>query len=428
MVVNSLKKLKFFSWDNLFATIVVFGVLQFLPILFTIDFLDPIQNTIEDFNAADIVFSQLRNYDEIVKDTNIVLVNIGYLDRKGIAKFVNILNSYNPKVIGIDSFFRNAKTEEQDSALACALRNVKNLVLVSELKHLDNDLKFDTILYSNEMFKKYATNGFSNIITDKSSGFRVIRSVSPTEVVNDSLVLFFALEVAKHLYPDKVERFIERGKEVEYVNYKRNLSNDKYTVLDIDDVLNNMDNLSFIKDKIVLMGFLGPDVNTLVFEDIFFTPMNENYLGKAFPDMYGVMIHANVISMINEEDYITTTDHIWKIIITFIIIYFNMVLFYYIETRFEDLYETANLLIIIFELFILFLVMIYVFLWFEYDIGLKEATLFGIIFSATGFELYHGSFKPIIKNNFKKLYESKIRKASDKLVDEFAYKEDKEGE
>ncbi|MFH1050222.1 MAG: CHASE2 domain-containing protein [bacterium] len=419
MVINSSKRVKFFSWHNLFATAVVFGVIKFLPIIFTIDFLDPIQNTIQDFNAADIVFSQMRDYNKIEKDTNIVLVNIGTLNRQGIADLINIINAYEPKVIGIDSFFRKPKSGNQDSALAQALSEVKNLVLVSEAIHLDDDFKFDTMLYSNEMFSKYAHNSYANIITDDKSGFRVVRSISPREYVNDSLCLFFAVEVAKQVAPDKVRKFLERDNEFEYVNFKRNIYSGKFTALDCDYVIQNKEKLSFIKNKIVLMGFLGPDIETLVFEDIFFTPMNKHYLGKAIPDMYGVVIHANTITMILDEDYLGSTSSWLKLFITFLIIYLNMALFYYISIRFEDAYEMANLFITMFELFFLFTIMIYVFYWFNFDIGLREATVFGILFSATGFELYHGSFKPIVKNFATKITKRKMKKASEKFVGDF---------
>jgi CHASE2 domain-containing sensor protein len=426
MVINRSKKIRFLSWDNLFATLVVFGIIKFLPVIFTIDFLDPIQNTIQDFNAADIVFSQLRDYDEIEKDTNIVLVNIGELNRGGIADLVNKVNSYEPRVIGIDSFFRKRKNHDLDSALSDALSKVKNLVIVSQAVDFDDDFIFDTVLFSHPLFSSKAVNAYANIVTDESAGFRVVRAITPKEIIKDSIYLFFAVEVAKKVYPEKVKKFLSRDNEVEFVNYKRNIYNHKYTALDVNDVLQKKVDLSFLKDKIVLMGFLGPDINTLVFEDIFFTPMNEHYLGKAIPDMYGVVVHANVISMIREEDYIATSSQWLKLLITFFIVYCNMALFYFISVRYEDAYEMANLIITMSELVLMFTIMIYVFYWFTYDIGLRDATVFGILFSATSFELYHGSFKPIIKNVYNKVKKKLIGKASERFVDEFKTDQKKE--
>ena len=70
--------------------------------------------------------------------------------------------------------------------------------------------------------------------------------------------------------------------------------------------------LSFIKDKIVLLGFMGINLNDKTFEDIFFTPLNERYAGKSFPDMYGVVIQANIISMILNKKYINTMPQVAK--------------------------------------------------------------------------------------------------------------------
>jgi hypothetical protein len=70
--------------------------------------------------------------------------------------------------------------------------------------------------------------------------------------------------------------------------------------------------------------------------------------------------------------------------------------------------------------------MIACFYFFKFDLGLREATLFGIIFSATGFELYHGSFKPITMNMVNKIQDYRIKRASEKLVTDFTFKEDKE--
>lgn len=413
-----MKKERFLSWDNLFATIVVFGVLQFLPIIFTIDFLDPIQNTIEDFNPSDVVFSQFRNYDNIETDSNIVLINLAYLDRKGIADLLNIINEFHPKAIGIDSFFPEPKEIDGDSALAHALRNTKKLFLVTKIDHLNDDDKFDTIYYSHPMFLDNANFGFANIITDDKTGFRVVRAFSPKEIVKDSLVLFFAIELAKLIDSNKVNKFLERNNKSEFINYKRNIYNGKYLVFDVQDIFNRDKRLSGIENKVVLLGFLGPDIRTMVFEDIFFTPMNPNYMGKAYPDMYGLVIHANVISMILEEDYINSLSFFIVLIITFIIIYINMALFNYIDKKYENLYETFNFFFVTFELVLIFTLMIFSFYWFNFSLEFREATLFGIIFSPTCFEIYHGSLKPMYLRIKKKFSRKTLKKDTKKFIDD----------
>ncbi|HYG15113.1 MAG TPA: CHASE2 domain-containing protein, partial [Bacteroidia bacterium] len=79
--------------------------------------------------------------------------------------------------------------------------------------------------------------------------------------------------------------------------------------------------------KIVLMGFLGPDLKTKVLEDNYFTPMNYKYSGKSFPDMYGVIIHANIISSILEAKYINKVPQWLSILIAYIICWVHVYFF-----------------------------------------------------------------------------------------------------
>ena len=100
---------------------------------------DPIGDAIGDMEFTDIVFSQLR--EEPPPDTNVVIVNIGQLSRREIAGQINILSQYNPKVIGIDSFFSNPKEDTLgDMMLSDAINMAGNVVLVSKLIDFDTEL------------------------------------------------------------------------------------------------------------------------------------------------------------------------------------------------------------------------------------------------------------------------------------------------
>ncbi|NJM93588.1 MAG: CHASE2 domain-containing protein [Cytophagales bacterium] len=56
----------------------------------------------------------------------------------------------------------------------------------------------------------------------------------------------------------------------------------------------------------MIFGYLGESFNDVSWEDKFYTPLNKTYAGKANPDMYGVVIHANIVSMILNHDYVYT--------------------------------------------------------------------------------------------------------------------------
>lgn len=382
------------------STLFVLLVLIFLPIIFNLDFLDPIQNTIEDFYVTDMVFSRIRDNEKTPIDTNIVLINISHLNRKGIARQINILNKYEPLAIGIDAFFKDEKSAELDIPLMKAFARTKNLILVSDLKKTDSTKSnFDTLHTSHEKFTQYAGTGFANFVINKGD-FRTVRKFSPKEYVRDSLELSFPVKIAQKIYPQKTKDFLDRTNDLEIINFSRNI--DKYQTIDAKDVIQQAIDLDFIKDKVVLMGFLGPTIGDIVREDIFFTPMNEQFVGKSYPDMYGMVVHANIISMVGDEDYLISLPNWMNITITFLVLYSLMVLFTYVRKRFPDWYEPVSVIIIFSVLLIIFWITIGIFYLFNVELLLREA-FFAITISGMGYEGYQDSIKPLTISFFKKV-------------------------
>ncbi len=394
------------NFDNLFATLFVFAVINFFPILFSLDMFNPIQNTFQSIEITDIVFSQMRDQSKTPIDTNVILVNSGYLKRAQLALLMQILNKNQPKVIGIDAMFRRPKGDENDYPLAQSFSECKNLVLVSELIFNSKKNVFDTINKTMPFFMQYAKDAYANMITGNDSidgddvDYRTVRVFMPTTKVRDTLKYFFPVKIASIFAPEKVKKFLKKNNELEGINYRRNI--DKYRTLDFKDLIANEDSLGFIKDKIVLIGFLGPDLENLVTEDIFFSPLNKNYVGKANPDMYGVVIHANIISMIINNDYILSIPE-WSInILTFVLLYFNMVLYAYSRDKFGHWYQTFNLGFTLFELSLLGFLVLYCMLYFNLELKLYSA-FFAILFSTTAHEAYSDSLKPLAIEGWKRI-------------------------
>jgi CHASE2 domain-containing sensor protein len=399
--------MKIFSIDHLLSTLFVFMVLLFLPIVFNLDFLDPIQNTIEDFYVTDMVFSRVRDKEKIEIDTNIVLVNIGNLNRKGIARQIMVINDYKPLAIGIDAFFKDEKSPEMDTPLMKAFFDAENLILVSDLKKTDSSkANFDTLHTSHEKFNQFAETGFANFVIN-SGDFRTVRKFSPKEYVDDSLELSFPIKIASLLFPKKTKEFLSRNNELEIINYRRNIN--QYITLDASDVLEQKSDFSFLQGKIVLMGFLGPKLGDIVREDIFFTPMNEQFVGKSYPDMYGMVVHANIISMIGEEDYLTSLPGWLNNVIIFLIVFFLMALFTFVRERYTEWYEPVSVIIIFAVLFIIFWIVIGIFHLFGLELMLREA-FFAITISGMGYEGYQDSIKPLSISFYQKIKARLIRK------------------
>jgi CHASE2 domain-containing sensor protein len=118
---------------------------------------------------------------------------------------------------------------------------------------------------------------------------------------------------------------------VDYINYSRRAK--QYWVADAEDVM--MDNVvdSLLTGKIVLLGYLNDNPNDI--EDKMFTPMNDKFAGKSYPDMNGIVVHANIISMVLDGKYIKKTPEWMAWLLAIIMGWIHMSLFirYYLENH-----------------------------------------------------------------------------------------------
>ncbi|MBQ1655204.1 MAG: CHASE2 domain-containing protein, partial [Bacteroidales bacterium] len=130
-------------------------------------------------------------------------------------------------------------------------------------------------------------------------------------------------------------RFAKRNKkQLESINYRGGSM--PFIKIDYEDV-NDSCNLSMLKDKIVLMGYLGmykgAPMDTI---DAFFTPLErcDGY------DAKGIEIHAHAISMIMNDDCLITLEPWQNKAIAFIITFFFvlwLVYWYVFGAKFFDI-------------------------------------------------------------------------------------------
>ncbi|HBH07682.1 MAG TPA: hypothetical protein DDX92_13885 [Flavobacteriales bacterium] len=386
--------------SNLFCTgfiLIVVYLLVKLPAQF--ELLDPIGKALTDFELSDMVFSQLR--DKPPPDTNIVLVNIGTLDRSGIAEQIKVLNKFNPKILGIDVFFRERRDFRSDMELMLALSEVDNLVLVSDLLIPDSISNcFQGMSTSNFIFTSNASLGYAEMKTT-SEGYKTVRQFVPFTCVNDSSTQAFSVVIADKFDSTSVDLLQQRNNEREVINWKGNYRH--FYQLDVQDVLRPGADLSFVKDKIVLMGFMGQHhLGEESLEDTFFTPMNPIPAGRSYPDMYGVTLHANIISMILSKEYIFQFPLWGDILITIILLYLNVALFIYIAERKKVYYDLITKSLILVEIIVLFSLTILLLLYFHVKLDFTFAIL-TILLSGDLTELYVGSLRELAGNAIKRV-------------------------
>ncbi len=322
---------QFLLRDNFFSLILVFlvmGAFAFFP--FNTHLLDPLKHGLKDFDLMDLVYGKLKDPDpnEIAKE--IIIVNVGSSNRTRaeIAEDLKKIKKLEPKVIGFDVIFSDEKNAEEDSILRSELENTENIVLGAYLSN-PNRNEFSSIDSSGILSPKPHKIGFTNFVSSDEQS--TIRMFAPYSQINGVEISSFSAKVLEISNPAREKELRERGKEVELIDFK--YRNENFIVIDPEELRDSSRDFSFIKDKIVLFGFVGSDKNTKVMEDIFFTPLNAKFSGKSSPDMYGVIIHANIIYMLMDQRYIDKMPQWLSILLAVIICYLHIVFFikYYVE-------------------------------------------------------------------------------------------------
>ncbi len=436
--------MKNFWLNGLLATVFVFAFMWALSQVTQLQLFnafDPIQQALSDFELTDYTFSNLRP-DPLV-DERIVLVNIANIPRAAIAEQIRIISQHKPKVIGIDGYF-NCEGGLRDTLncpqlrdtlgnllLSNAIQEAGNVVLVSKL-HQSHALAlsqsgelniYDSMEFSDPAFQDFAASGYANLPTDAryQEDVKICRSFIPRVGLKDKQEFAFAIQMAMLFDSTKTKKFLARNKEEEIINYRGNieiqdvrikslrskdLSTTKYPVmfyaLDVDQVFREEFLPEMIKDKIVIFGFLGEYFGDPAWNDKFFTPLNKKVAGRANPDMFGLVIHANILSMVLNGDFINELEAWHKYLIAFIFCYFNITLFFFIHRKFPVWFDSLSLVIQITQIFLLMGFTIWIFSGSSFKLDLT-LTLITIAVVGPCFEFYDNAQKSLVRIWQKKL-------------------------
>ena len=395
--------------DVIMGTLFVFGTMGFVGSISQLnifDAFDPIGEALGEMTITDLVMSKFRS--DPIPDENVVLVNISSLSRPEIGLMLNIINQYNPRVVGIDTFFDYPKEDTLgDMILAEAFWNTENLVLANKfVTNVETDVP-DSVHTSWPMFSDGAELAMVNLITTaKEQGdLKMCRSFWPKMKVKDDTLIAFAVKLASYLDPGAAQRFLERNVEEELIDFKGNVLDygltefgTKFYALDVPDVFGENFTPETIEGKIVMFCYLGEYLgDRSSIEDKFITPINASYVGRALPDMYGGVIHANAISMILNENYIDYMTAEMGIAAAIVLCFLNVLLFTIIYKRIPRWYDGLSKMIQLIEALSLYLLMIVVFDSYNYKMELTLAIV-AILLAGDLLEIYHG----IVKNTFTK--------------------------
>ena len=293
--------------DAFGCTLLTFLVGGLLYLLFdSVNFLNPFENAFRDFNYTDIYYSQLQ--DTVTKTDKIILVNVGNSNRLDIALGIEKVAAQKPKAIGLDIIFKDRKEKEFDSILSTTIKNTPNLVTA---------FRFD----DEKIIENHASLG----ITIKNSGYLNLSIEDETSVVRKFIAAkqkdshtFYSFPVkvaAKSGFLKKKSKEILNNQELT-INYLG--KQERYLSFDLKELIIR-DTIPKMKNAIVLLGFLGNKIgDNLSLEDKHFSPLNPKFAGRSFPDMYGMVIHANILEMLSTDQFIYKTPNFINWLLAFL--------------------------------------------------------------------------------------------------------------
>lgn len=310
--------------DTIFATIAVFVfliLLGMIPINFYV--LNPMKLALKDFDFNDIAYAKLKQGTTDTFDRHIRIVNIGDADRGKLAYIIEKVSSFKPKVIGLDAYFEAEKDPFKDSILRDVFEKTPNLIVGARLGINE---KNEFVKKPDFFEKSLSQTGFVNL---NAMDIGTVRNFAPFEEIDHKIYPHFTSAIAKIYDSNAYNKLKKRHKEVEIINYSRHQS--QYFTIDKEDLMEDAIADTILRDKIVLLGYVNEDPDDI--EDKKFTPLNVNYAGKQYPDMNGVMVQANIISMILEGNYAHKMPKWGAWLVAVLIGWLHMSLFirYYLE-------------------------------------------------------------------------------------------------
>ena len=338
------------KFDTLLATLFVFIVTGILGLIaIDLKILDPFARGFKDFDFTNIYYSKIRK-KQIKIDTNICIVNCANLQRDSIALLISIINRQQPKVIGIDLYFSGRKEPLYDSLLKLALNDLNNTVLAYIINNNGTGRKGAC---ADPYFGKFKM-GYSNFFPN-NNGPTTIYSFKPFFKTNNGTYLSFASALIRSIDSVAYKKLLSRGNKMEDIHYKG--SKRAFIYKDPKDIFHSGSDLEILKNKVVLIGYTGKNLlDTADLKDNNFTPMNPEISGRAYPDMYGVLIHANIISMMLNKDYINIAPLWLSWIVAFILCYFHIAFFMYMYVNYHKWFHFTGKLLQFFSSALLILI------------------------------------------------------------------------
>ncbi|RYD69195.1 MAG: CHASE2 domain-containing protein, partial [Sphingobacteriales bacterium] len=197
----------------------------------------------------------------------------------------------------------------------------KNIVLAYNLQVEKKQAKPEGFLYPS-----LSAKGYANFVGEEGG---TIRYFAPVFKAGNASFLSFTSAIMQIANPTKQQAFEKKYTNTAQINYSR--TEDKYITISGKSLLNGETDSNILTGKIVLMGYVSGDANSI--EDKHFTPLNSKSVGKSVPDMSGVYIHANILSMMNSQNYVSKwpTWLVWTLAVILCWLHMSLFIRYFLD-------------------------------------------------------------------------------------------------
>lgn len=300
----------------LFSGLILFAMFG-LTRLVNIGAFDLYRLAFKEFSFLDTYYAQKMSSNNQQVNQQLVLVNVQHLNRQRLATLIEKIQEQSPKIIGVDVIFDHKEEVATDQRLWQSLQpeNVISAFAIADREFIKNHPKLGVFRHK---------LGYANFNFDNYNS--VIRNVQVKKEFEGFEYHSFGLRVAQGYLgrKEKIE-WNNMNSESIPINYSGGLNH--FYSFDAEEIFRR-DSIPVLRDKIVLMGYLGtPTANTNDIEDKHFTPLNEQFVGKSAPDTFGVIIHANIIEMLINDNMLKVVPN-WILLMIGFVLTFTAVAYF----------------------------------------------------------------------------------------------------
>jgi CHASE2 domain-containing sensor protein len=352
---------RFFHIHGMAITLIIFLFIGLVKLVtFRSHYFDPFNNGMKDYEVTDIIYSQLRDKSRVQRETRIALVHVEKPTRTELAAMLERIAAFSPAVIGLDILFQGEKDSLGDAQLRRVLHSIPNVVLAANLAPYVDSLKgIPNMIVADSAFSNHSTSAYTNFLAGAD---KTVRMFTPQlNTLDGQEHLAFGVALSGYYDSLAVRKLLRRNNPAERIDYfgeyRSFLRKNGSDIAEASD-----EELSVLfRDRIVMIGFADSRDSDAPIEDRYFTPLNPVYTGRSIPDMYGMVIHANIVSMILDGRYIYELPTWIRTLLVVAFAYFNVQVIHRIYHWLPDTFHGITRIMQLIELLIFFFIVAFLF-------------------------------------------------------------------